>query len=76
MVWRAARFLVESGFPRPHGGALAAGGSEFEKGYAELCEKFEREQAGITAGTFHAAGGSINYLVSARKPRAVVAKTT
>lgn len=54
------------------------GGSDsfFEKAYAELCEKFEREQAGITAATFHAAGGGINYLVSARKRSGAAAKTT
>ena len=46
------------------------GGGEdfFEKTFAELVEKFRREQQAIAAGKFHAAGGNINYLVSARKP--------
>jgi ubiquinone/menaquinone biosynthesis C-methylase UbiE len=46
------------------------GGGEifFETAFAELVEKFRREQAAISAKTFHAAGGNINYLVSARKP--------
>jgi ubiquinone/menaquinone biosynthesis C-methylase UbiE len=46
------------------------GGSEtfFETAFADILEKFHREQKAIAAGTFHAAGGSINYLVSARKP--------
>jgi ubiquinone/menaquinone biosynthesis C-methylase UbiE len=46
------------------------GGSEifFETVFAEIVEKFRREQEALAAGKFHAAGGSINYLVSARKP--------
>jgi ubiquinone/menaquinone biosynthesis C-methylase UbiE len=46
------------------------GGSEafFESVFAEVVEKFRREQEAISAKTFHAAGGGINYLVSARKP--------
>lgn len=45
------------------------GGSEgfFETAFAEIVEKYRREQDAISAGTFHAAGGGINYLVSARK---------
>lgn len=42
--------------------------SLFETTFAELVEKFQREQAAIAGKTFHAAGGSINFLVSARKP--------
>lgn len=46
------------------------GGSEmfFETAFAELVEKYRGEQAALAANTFHAAGGSTNYLVSARKP--------
>jgi SAM-dependent methyltransferase len=40
----------------------------FETAFAEVVEKFRREQAAISARTFHTAAGSINYLVSARKP--------
>ena len=49
---------------------LRGGGDEFffEKVFADIVEKYRREQAAIAAGTFHAAGGNINYLVSARKP--------
>jgi len=49
---------------------LLGGGSEalFEAAFAEVVEKFRREQDAISAKAFHAAGGSINYLVSARKP--------
>jgi ubiquinone/menaquinone biosynthesis C-methylase UbiE len=49
---------------------LNGGGSEafFERVFAELIEKFAQEQKGIAAGTFHAAFGGVNYLVSARKP--------
>jgi ubiquinone/menaquinone biosynthesis C-methylase UbiE len=49
---------------------LAGGGTKefFELGFAELFEKFSREQQAIRAGAFHAAGGSMNYLVSGRKP--------
>ena len=46
------------------------GGSEalFETAFAEMVEKYRGEQAALASKTFHAAGGSINYLVSARKP--------
>jgi len=50
---------------------LLGGGSKtfFETVFADLVEKFRREQAAIASHAFHSAGGSINYLVSARKPR-------
>jgi SAM-dependent methyltransferase len=49
---------------------LRGGGTEtfFETAFADLIEKFHREQQALAAGTFHAAGGSLTYLVSARKP--------
>ena len=49
---------------------LLGGGDEhfFETGFAELVETFHREQKAIADRTFDTAGGSINYLVSARKP--------
>ena len=49
---------------------LLGGGREefFETVFADLVEKFNREQAALSNRTFHATGGSINYLVSARKP--------
>lgn len=49
---------------------LRGGGNEefFELAFRELTEKFEREQQAINAGTFHAANGSLFYLVSGRKP--------
>jgi SAM-dependent methyltransferase len=48
---------------------LDGGGTEefFERGFAELHEKFAQEQRAIHAGTFHAAGGGMIYLVSGRK---------
>ena len=48
---------------------LDGGGTEefFEHGFAELLEKFAQEQQAISAGTFHAAGGGMTYLVSGRK---------
>jgi SAM-dependent methyltransferase len=48
---------------------LDGGGTEefFERGFAELLEKFAQEQQAIRAGTFHAAGGGMIYLVSGRK---------
>jgi ubiquinone/menaquinone biosynthesis C-methylase UbiE len=48
---------------------LRGGGDEalFEKVFTDIVEKYRREQKAIAAGTFHAAYGSINYLVSARK---------
>jgi ubiquinone/menaquinone biosynthesis C-methylase UbiE len=49
---------------------LLGGGSNefFETAFAEMVERFRAEQAAIAANIFHAAGGSINYLVWARKP--------
>jgi len=49
---------------------LLGGGSEelFEAGYADFVAKFEAEQRAIEAGEFHAANGSLFYLVSGRKP--------
>jgi len=49
---------------------LNGGGSEvfFETAFAEVVEKFRAEQDAIAANHFHAAGGGVNYLVSARKP--------
>lgn len=49
---------------------LAGGGTVefFERGFAELLEKYAREQQAISARTFHAAYGSLCYLVSGRKP--------
>ena len=49
---------------------LGGGGSEelFARGFAELIEKYALEQAAISTGAFHAAGGGLNYLVSGRKP--------
>ncbi len=49
---------------------LVGGGTEqfFERGFADAVEKLEREQKAINAGTFHAAGGGLCYLVSGRKP--------
>jgi len=50
---------------------LGGGGTEafFETVLTELLEKYQREQQAIAAGTFHLAGGSVNYLVSGRKNR-------
>jgi SAM-dependent methyltransferase len=49
---------------------LRGGGDEtfFEKVFTDIVEKYRCEQQAIAAGTFHVAGGNINYLVSARKP--------
>jgi ubiquinone/menaquinone biosynthesis C-methylase UbiE len=49
---------------------LLGGGSEefFERGYADLMRKFETEQLALQKGQFHASFGSLNYLVSGRKP--------
>lgn len=46
------------------------GGDEnfFEKVFSETVEKYQREQSALAANTFHTAGGSISYLLSARKP--------
>jgi ubiquinone/menaquinone biosynthesis C-methylase UbiE len=46
------------------------GGSDvfFEQVFAEIVEKFHGEQHAVAMGGFHSAGGSINYLVSGRKP--------
>jgi len=48
---------------------LAGGGNEefFSRGFQELLAKFATEQQAIAAGDFHAAGGSLCYLVSGRK---------
>jgi len=48
---------------------VAGGGTQdfFYRVYGELVQAFEEEQKAITAGTFHAAGGGLNYLVSGRK---------
>ena len=48
---------------------VGGGGTEefFERGFAELDEKFNQEQQAIAAGKFHAAYGGINYLISGRK---------
>ncbi len=48
---------------------LGGGGSVefFECGFDELINKFAQEQEAIRAGTFHAAGGGMTYLVSGRK---------
>jgi len=49
---------------------LGGGGDEvfFENVFADIVEKYHGEQKAIADGTFHAAGGAVNYLVSARKP--------
>jgi len=49
---------------------LRGGGDEvfFENVFADIVEKYHGEQKAIADGTFHAAGGAVNYLVSARKP--------
>jgi ubiquinone/menaquinone biosynthesis C-methylase UbiE len=49
---------------------LRGGGTQtfFEEVFAEMLERFHAEQSGIAAGTFHAAGGAMTCLVSARKP--------
>ena len=49
---------------------LAGSGKEefFERVFGELMDKVAREQQAIAAGTFHAAYGGVNYLVSGRKP--------
>jgi ubiquinone/menaquinone biosynthesis C-methylase UbiE len=48
---------------------LQGGGTAefFERGFVELLAKYAQEQKAIAAGTFHAAGGSLCYLVSGRK---------
>lgn len=53
---------------------LAGGGSEefFAHVFAELVEKFAREQRAIAAGTFHAAYGGLTYVLSARKPKSAL----
>ena len=40
----------------------------FEKMFADLVAKHHAEPAAVANGTYHAAGGSMNYIVSARKP--------
>lgn len=49
---------------------LLGGGTDelFETAFAELEQKFHREQEAIAGGAFHSAGGVISYLLSARKP--------
>jgi ubiquinone/menaquinone biosynthesis C-methylase UbiE len=49
---------------------LLGGGSEelFEAGYRDLVEQFETGQRALEQGRFHAAYGSLTYLVSGRKP--------
>jgi ubiquinone/menaquinone biosynthesis C-methylase UbiE len=49
---------------------LAGGGTaeHFEAGFRETLGKYAGEQQAIGSGNFHAAGGSLNYLVSGRKP--------
>lgn len=49
---------------------LAGGGSTefFDRAYQDWIEQHAAEQAAITQGNFHAAGGSLFYLVSGRKP--------
>jgi len=48
---------------------LAGGGTEefFERGFRELVENFQSEQAAIAAHKFHGGYGGVNYLVSGRK---------
>jgi len=48
---------------------LAGGGSaeSFERAYQDWIEKHAAEQKAIAQGNFHAAGGSLSYLVSGRK---------
>jgi len=51
--------------------SLVRGGASqefFERVFGELIDKFADEQQAIRAGTFHAAGGGLTYLVSGRKP--------
>ncbi|MGA2248761.1 MAG: methyltransferase domain-containing protein [Verrucomicrobiota bacterium] len=47
---------------------LCGGGdaSSSESAFADAVEKYHREQQAIADGHFHASGGSLNYLVSAR----------
>lgn len=49
---------------------LTGGGTAefFERGFAELLAKYAQEQQAISVRTFHAAYGSLCYLVSGRKP--------
>jgi len=49
---------------------LQGGGNEpfFENAFADTVRKYQDEQRALAEGRFHAAGGSLNYLVSARKP--------
>jgi len=48
---------------------LGGGATEafFDQVFAELQEKFRREQQAVAAGSFHAALGGLTYLVSGRK---------
>lgn len=43
--------------------------TSFEEAFADIVGKYHGEQQAIADGKFHATGGSLNYLVSARKPR-------
>ena len=49
---------------------LKGGGADefFERGFKEIVAQFWCEQQAIAGGKFHAAGGSLFYLVSGRKP--------
>ena len=49
---------------------LQGGGSEtaFESAFADTVQKYQNEQRALAAGRFHTAGGTLSYLVSARKP--------
>ena len=49
---------------------LQGGGSEslFESAFADTVQKYQAEQRALAEGRFHAAGGTLSYLVSARKP--------
>jgi SAM-dependent methyltransferase len=57
---------------------MGGGGTEelFTRTFGELIEAFDREQAAIAAGTFHAGFGGITYLVSGRKAQGACCKTT
>jgi len=40
----------------------------FEQTFAEVVEQFHAKQHAVAMGSFHSSGGSLNYLVSGRKP--------
>ena len=50
---------------------LLGGGDEafFNRALIEVIENYHGEQQAVAMGTFHSAGGGVNYLVSGRKPR-------